>query len=99
MRRIVLIILVLTSYTSKSQNLSGRVVDSLTHEPIPYVNVFFANTTIGTVTNAAGEFAIRNIPPGKYDLTASFVGYTTIQLPIDFSVGDQNVTLYLAQQV
>jgi hypothetical protein len=100
MRRIILIILVLVPFAAKSQSiLSGKVLDSLTREPLPYVNVFFANTTIGTVTNAAGEFTIRSIPSGKYDLTASFVGYTTLQLPLDFSRGDQQVTLYLSQQV
>jgi hypothetical protein len=74
-------------------------LDSLTRKPIPYVNVFFANTTIGTITDTTGTFTIKNIPSGKYDLTVSFVGYETVQAPLDFSGADQRVTVYLAEEV
>jgi hypothetical protein len=99
MRKLILIILFLPLLAKSQHVLSGKVLDSLTQQPIPYVNVFFANTTIGTVTNEAGEFVIRNISPGKYDLTASFVGYTTVQLPVNLSDSNQTVILHLAQQV
>lgn len=101
MKRLVLVLVsvcaVLAAFSQSA--LSGKVLDSLTHKPIPYVNVFFANTTIGTVTDTTGSFTIRNIPNGKYDLTFSFVGYSTIQFPIDFLGDEKQVTVYLAEQV
>lgn len=100
MQRILFGGLFLLSLGAQAQNvLTGRVLDSLTHEPIPYVNVFFANTTIGSVTDSNGEFNIHDFPSGKYDLTASFVGYSTIQFPIEFSNGIKNIIIHLSQQV
>lgn len=101
MRIVVLIAsIIFFSLPVASQNmLSGKVLDSLTREPIQYVNVFFANTSIGSVTDAHGEFEIRDFPSGKYDLTVSFVGYTTVQQPIKFDGEVINLAIYLTQQV
>ena len=33
---------------------------------------------MGAATNIKGEYFILNIPPGKYDLTASMIGYGTV---------------------
>lgn len=100
MRKIIFVVLAFISFAAKSQNtLSGTVLDSLTRNPIPFVNVFFANTTIGTVTDTAGNFTIRNFPSGKYDLTVSMIGYNPLMFSVDFSGGEQKITLYLTEQV
>jgi len=94
------IILLLTAFNLKSQNVfKGKVLDSLTREPISYANVFFANTSIGGVTNLNGEFSIQNFPSGKFDVTISFVGYATQQFAVNFSENEYTLTVYLAQQV
>ena len=38
--------------------LSGRVLNSQTHQPVPYASVVVAGTTQGTTANAEGEFAL-----------------------------------------
>jgi outer membrane receptor for ferrienterochelin and colicins len=70
---LILITLFAVQATLAQSSLTGKILDSLTHKPIPFVNVFFANTTIGTVSDTIGSFKIRNITNGKYDLTFSFV--------------------------
>jgi len=47
------------------QTIAGRVVNSSTKEPIEYVNIGIVNTTIGTVTNATGNFVLhlKDQPP------------------------------------
>ncbi|MDN5202804.1 TonB-dependent receptor [Fulvivirgaceae bacterium BMA10] len=57
--------------------IRGMVSDSV--EVIPFASVFIKGTTIGTTTDANGEFTLRNIPKGDYVLVASFVSYTSIQ--------------------
>lgn len=101
MQRFALILVtILSAQAVCSQNsLTGKILDSLTHKPIPYVNVFFANSTIGTVSDTTGSFTIKNIPDGKYDLTFSFVGYNTVQLSIDFPGSVQQVLVYLTEQI
>lgn len=72
-------------------SLSGFVMDSTTHKPIELAHVFFANTLLGTTSNTKGEFIIQSIPPGKYDLLISFVGYKMIQKSVIIADG-QNTT-------
>jgi len=58
--------------------ISGTVVDMETKEPLIGVNVLITGTTLGTTTDLEGGYFILNIPPGKYDVQASFVGYQKV---------------------
>ncbi len=80
-------------------SIAGAVRDSLSQEPLPYVNVFFANTSIGTSTNSNGEFILSGFSSGKYDLTISFVGYKTQQYSFDFSESTFKLNVALAQEL
>lgn len=54
--------------------IRGSVVDAETNEPLPFVNVSFKGTTIGTVTDFEGRFFIETRTAGD-SLTVSFIGY------------------------
>ena len=58
-----------------THTLTGRVVDDSTGTPIEKVNVYIANSTMGSPTNEQGIFRIRNVPVGTHELVASIVGY------------------------
>lgn len=64
-------------------NLAGRVLDADSRQLLPGANVFFANTTKGTQTNAEGQFQLRQVNKGNYELIVSFVGYETISRRIE----------------
>ncbi|NQT26670.1 carboxypeptidase-like regulatory domain-containing protein, partial [candidate division KSB1 bacterium] len=53
----------------------GRVVDAESRQPIPSVNVFLTNTTLGSATDRNGEFQIQYIPSGTYDLFIDHIAY------------------------
>ncbi len=55
--------------------ISGTIIDSETHEPLVGCNVIIAGTKMGAATDVMGTYFILNIPPGKYDLQASMLGY------------------------
>ena len=57
-------------------NVSGIVYDSITSKPLPFVSVFFENSSIGTVTDKKGRFEIRDTQEFS-TLTVSFLGYKT----------------------
>jgi hypothetical protein len=101
MKRLLIVFgfLAITSAASGQNELSGHVLDSVTQEPIPFANVFFANSTLGTATNEAGEFTLKNFASGKYDVVISFVGYKTIQVPMSFSNNQQRVKVLLSQEI
>ena len=51
---------VLLSQLAAAQGLvTGKVLDRQTRQPVPYASVVVAGTTLGTTSNAEGEFALR----------------------------------------
>lgn len=54
--------------------VSGKVIDAETGDPVPFANVFFTGTTIGTTTDFDGFFKLSANEPGD-SLSASYVGY------------------------
>jgi hypothetical protein len=72
--------------------ITGKVTDSETGEPLPYVNIKVLNTTLGTAANINGEYEIK-IKSGDYNLIASYIGYysekTEVSLDRDLNVNFQ----------
>ena len=64
------------------EEISGRVLDSQTGDPLPGVNVLIKGTTSGTSTDAAGNFELT-VPTLQETLVFSFIGYQTLEVPID----------------
>jgi len=61
--------------------LKGKVIDKETKEPIAFANIVLENkgTMVGGATSDFdGNYQIKPIPPGKYDLKATFIGYKTV---------------------
>lgn len=86
------------SLASGQNSLAGQVLDSATRQPIAFANVYFANTSIGTVSNDKGEFLIQGFASGKYDLTVSFVGYRTTQGALTFPRTAQPIIVLLTAE-
>ena len=57
-------------------SLSGKVVDSESHEPLQGASVFAQNTTKGTITDKDGLFHL-SLDKGGYELIVSYTGYTS----------------------
>lgn len=60
--------------------VSGIVVDN-TNQPVPYANVVFKNSSLGTVTNEDGRFYIESDKTYK-TLVVSFMGFETKEVPL-----------------
>lgn len=67
---------------AQTGKLSGRVIDSSTQKPLPFANVYLNNTTIGTTTDANGEFLLQNLPLGAAEIVCSFIGYVSQQAKV-----------------
>jgi TonB-dependent starch-binding outer membrane protein SusC len=55
--------------------IMGRVLDSGTQEPIVGAQVMITGTTLTTMTNQQGRFAIPSVPAGQHELRVSTLGY------------------------
>lgn len=58
--------------------IAGKITDAQTKESLIGVNVLIVGTALGASTNTDGEYFILNVPPGRYELKASGVGYTSV---------------------
>ena len=88
----VLIILLFCSIAGFAQkktdaNINGHVINKISKEHIPFINVSIKGTTIGTVTDATGHYYLRNLPVGEYTIVVSGVGYKTIEQQIKLFAG------------
>jgi ferric enterobactin receptor len=64
--------------------LTGTLIDSLTHKPIPYASVaLLAGDKIvnGSLTNEEGVFELTGLSEGTYSPQITGLGYRTIRLP------------------
>lgn len=78
--------------------VTGKVIDSLTQQPLQGASVFCQNTTIGTVTNAEGVFRL-NLSNGGYDLVVSFMGFETQSVRISNTMPESaDLTIMLQQK-
>ena len=76
-------------------HLTGHVLDETTGEHLPYVNVQLKGTNIGTVTDETGHYLLKDLPVGRQIIVFSYVGYETLELPINI-VEDKTVELKAA---
>ncbi|MGB2470568.1 MAG: carboxypeptidase-like regulatory domain-containing protein, partial [Flavobacteriales bacterium] len=74
---------ILMSFSALAQvgagTLKGRITDFDTKESLPFASVILflnGNQVAGTNTDFDGEYTIKPINPGSYDVLFSFVGYT-----------------------
>lgn len=85
------------SYLPKPGSITGKVIDQGTKEPLPYVNIVVkdaANKLItGGITNDAGTFKISNLPLGKSIVEIQFIGYKTINRPINIARKNKKINL------
>ncbi|WP_369048330.1 TonB-dependent receptor [Tenacibaculum sp. UWU-22] len=90
MKKIVLFILLSVCELMFSQGkgiVSGLLSDKeMDNAPLPFANVFIKNTTIGTTTDMDGNYTL-SVTPGNHIIVFSFVGYQTIEKPIEIKTG------------
>ena len=63
---------------TNSGSLKGKVIDKDTKETLPFVTVIVylnGNTVNGGTTDIDGEYSVKPLEPGTYDVSFQFVGY------------------------
>ncbi len=86
------ILLPLLAMAQYDAHLTGHVIDEQTGEHLAFVNVQLKGTNMGCVTDESGHYLLTNLPVGKQTIVFSFVGYQTVELPVEI-VADKTVEL------
>lgn len=71
---------------AQTGTIEGRVTDS-GGQPLPGANVILEDTDVGKATNTFGRYTLREVEPGTYRLTVSFVGYRSVQREVTVAPG------------
>jgi len=77
-----------TVQAQQSGIITGTVLDQDTGEPLPFAHVMLEGTNLGTTTTSDGEYIIRQVPPGDYNLVVGFIGYQRQEIPITVTSGE-----------
>lgn len=94
------LLIVATTGLSQKTKVSGKVVDEVTGEALPFVNISFQDSKIGTITDINGNYNLETYYVTD-SLVASFVGYRKmakavqhdVAQTIDFSLSSGSIAL------
>jgi len=78
-------------FAGTTGKIAGKVIDKNATSPLPGANVVIMaqikdgndqplDRALGAATDVDGNFAIINIPPGRYIVQASFIGYNSMTI-------------------
>jgi len=78
------------AFAQQTATLRGKITLS-NNEKADNVSVILKGTQIGTITNAEGDYEIKNIKQGNYILRVSLVGHASKEKNITVKSGDEIV--------
>ncbi|MBN2009170.1 TonB-dependent receptor [candidate division KSB1 bacterium] len=87
---LILITTLFNSHVLQAQTGDGRIIGKITDDEekaLDNVNTIIIGTSVGTVTDEQGQFAIPHLNPGKYTIQFSYIGYQTERIE-DVDVND-----------
>ncbi len=72
---LVVLLVISTVIFAQNQKIEGKIIDATSKDPLAGVSVTIKNSTVGTLTDAKGNFSLQ--VPKDSRLMISFVGYQT----------------------
>jgi len=83
-RYCILLFLLIPFFQARSQNIniSGRITDSITGQPLAFVNIVSGSQVRGTLSDVDGKFKI-NVPESDKILRFTYVGYYSKVIHLD----------------
>lgn len=79
----------LAETTTKKVVLQGCVTDAIDGQPVVGANIYFPQLKQGTVTNANGQYILKDLPAVKTTIQVTYVGHLTIIQTIDLRHTEQ----------
>src|SRR5688572_26003345 len=71
-----------------AQQVTGRVTNSQTGEPLAAVQVFIAGSGIGALSQQNGRYLLLNVPAGTHTLTAERIGFRSATEQVNVAAGE-----------
>jgi iron complex outermembrane receptor protein len=87
-------VLLFTAHAAMTQSafaqngeITGRVTDGLSGDALAGVTLLLEGTKLGAASSKAGVYSIKNVPAGKYTLTAKYIGYERFVTGVELAAG------------
>ena len=80
-----LILITASGLYAQKTVIRGKVIDAETNEPVPYTNIGFQHSLVGTISETDGSFFLTTTKPSD-TLLVSSVGYALVRLPVQKGV-------------
>ena len=77
-------LLVGNTFLAQNYTISGTITDASTKETAVGATVYIKETNKGTSTNEKGFYQL-SMPKGNYTLVISYIGFNTIEIPIELN--------------
>ena len=72
---------------SQDGSIKGQVTDAVTGETLIGANVLIQGTLTGTITDLDGNYELKGLAPGKYNIVVSYISYDKQILQTEVSSG------------
>ena len=95
MRAVILNLFLINLLFAQTYRLEGEILDASNKSALPFANLILEGTTLGSASDASGKFSIEKINAGTYTIIASYMGYSTIKIPITVPNEDGIITILL----
>jgi TonB-linked SusC/RagA family outer membrane protein len=83
--------------TPQQTTVSGRITDAPSGQPLANAQVNIVGSILGAQTNTDGQYTIRGVKPGTFELRALRVGYGEMRRSVTIAAG-QSATENFAMQ-
>lgn len=71
-----------------AQNTISGKIKTTNNELLTGANIVIKNSSVGTASDAEGNYKLSGLKNGEYNIRVSFFGYETIELPIELTGTD-----------
>lgn len=75
MRFLFLFVFVAFAMAVQAGKIQGKVTNLVNNEPIPFASISVEGTSFGGISDIDGNYVLDGVPPGLYNIQASFVGF------------------------
>ena len=77
--------------SAQNGTISGRVYDPISNEPLGFATILIRETPMGTYSDSLGNYEIKNLNPGEYNIEARYTGYKT-QVKFEITITNSRPT-------
>jgi len=73
---------------SQTGSIKGFIKEDETGEPVIFTSVYLQGTQYGAISDINGYYVISKVPVGTYILVITYMGFDSINIPVELKNGD-----------